>query len=93
MGKILMRSFLQTLEQSETNLKKIIFINSGVKLACTGSGVLEDLLEFAAKGVKILSCGTGLEYFGVQKDLQAGKVSNMYEILNSLTQSGKVIKV
>ena len=88
-----MRSFLQTLEQSETNLKKIIFINSGVKLACTGSGVLEDLLEFAAKGVKILSCGTCLEYFGVQKDLQAGKVSNMYEILNSLTQSGKVIKV
>ena len=93
LGKILMRSFLQTLEQSETNLKKIIFVNNGVKLACAGSEVLEDLLEFAAKGVEILSCGTCLDYFGVKKDLKVGKVSNMYEILNSLIQAGKVIRV
>ena len=93
LGKILMRSFLQTLEQSETNLKKIIFMNNGVKLACAGSEVLEDLLELNAKGVEILCCGTCLDYFGIKKDLQVGKVSNMYEILTSLIQAGKVIKV
>ena len=93
LGRILMRSFLQTLEQSEAQPQKIILINSGVKLACEGSEVLEDLQELSGKGVEVLSCGTCLEYFGIKKKLLAGKVSNMYEILMSLASAGKVIKV
>jgi len=93
LGKILMRSFLQTLEQSEVHPQKILLVNSGVKLACEGSEVLEDLQEFAARGVEILSCGTCLDYFGIKKKLIVGKVSNMYEILDSLTHAGKVIKI
>jgi len=93
LGKILMRSFLQTLEQSEVRPEKIILINSGVKLACEGSEVLEDLQEFSLKGVEILSCGTCLDYFGIKRKLVAGRISNMYEILNSLAQAGKVIKI
>lgn len=93
LGKILLRSFLQTLEQSESRPQKIILMNSGVKLSCEGSEVLEDLQEFSMKGVEILSCGTCLDYFGVKKKLRVGKVSNMYEILDSLARAGKVIKV
>ena len=93
LGKILMRSFLQTLEQSEVHPQKIVLINSGVKLACEGSDVLEDLQEFAAKGVEILSCGTCLDFFGIKKNLMVGRVSNMFEIINSLAQAGKVMKV
>ena len=93
LGKILMRSFLQTLEQSEVHPQRIILINSGVKLACEGSEVLEDLQEFSAKGVEILSCGTCLDYFGIKKKLMVGKVSNMYEIINSLARAGKLIKI
>jgi selenium metabolism protein YedF len=88
-----MGSFLQTLEQSEIQPRKIILINSGVKLACEGSGVLEDLQELSAKGAEILSCGTCLDFFGIKKKLSIGKVSNMYEIINSLAQAGKVIKI
>ena len=93
LGKILMRSFLQTLEQSDLRPKKVILINNGVKLACQGSEVLEDLQELSAKGAEILACGTCLDFFGIKKDLMVGKVSNMYEILNSLAQAGKVIKI
>ena len=93
LGKILMRSLLQTLEQMEPRPKTIIFLNSGVKLACEGSEVLEDLQEFSKKGVEILSCGTCLDYFGIKKKLLVGKVSNMFEILNSFASAGKVIKV
>ena len=93
LGKILMRSFFQTLEQAEPQPQKNILINSGVKLACEGSEVLEDLQEFYGKGVEVLSCGTCLDYFGIKKKLLVGKVSNMYEILNSLASAGKVIKV
>jgi len=93
LGRILMRSFLQTLEQSEVHPQKVILINSGVKLACEGSEVLEDLQELSAKGTKILSCGTCLDFFGMKKKLLVGRVSNMYEILNSLAGAGKVIKI
>jgi len=93
LGKILMRSFLQTLEQSEVHPQRIILINSGVKLACEGSEVLEDLQEFAAKGVEVLACGTCLDYFGIKKKLVVGRVSNMFEIINFLAQSGKMIKI
>jgi len=93
LGRILMRTFLQTLEQSEVQPQKVILINSGVKLACEGSEVLEDLQELAAKGADILSCGTCLDYFAIKKKLKVGKVSNMYEILNSLAQAGKMIKI
>ncbi|MGB9699984.1 MAG: sulfurtransferase-like selenium metabolism protein YedF [Thermodesulfobacteriota bacterium] len=93
LGKILMRSFLQTLEQSEVQPQKVILLNSGVKLACAGSEVLEDLQELGAKGVEILACGTCLDFFGLKKNLMAGKVSNMYEIINSLAQAKKVIKI
>ena len=66
LGRILMRSFLQTLEQSEVHPQKVILINSGVKLACEGSEVIEDLQELAAKGAEILYCGTCLDYFGIK---------------------------
>ena len=84
---------MQTLEQSEVHPPKVILINSGVKLACEGSEVLEDLQELSAKGTEILSCGTCLDFFGIKKKLSVGKVSNMYEILNSLGRAGKVIKI
>ena len=93
LGRILMRSFLQTLEQSEVHPQKVILINGGVKLACEGSEVLEDLQELSAKGTEILSCGTCLDFFGIKKKLAVGRVSNMYEILNSLARAGKVIKM
>ncbi len=47
LGKILMRFFLQTLEQSELQPGKITLLNTGVKLACEGSEVLEDLQGFS----------------------------------------------
>jgi len=93
LGRILMRSFLQTLEQSEVCPQKVILINSGVKLACEGSEVIEDLQELAGKGTEILSCGTCLDYFGIKKKLMVGKVSNMYEIINSLATARKTIKI
>ncbi len=93
LGKILIRSFLHTLGESDPCPQKIIFMNSGVKLACEGAEVLEDLKSLAQKGVEILACGTCLDFFGIKKDLRVGRVSNMYEILSSLMSAGQLIKI
>jgi len=93
LGKILMRSFLHTLAESDIRPQKVILMNGGVKLACEGSDVLEDLKGLAGKGVETLACGTCLDFFGIKKNLKVGRVSNMYEILNSLMESQQLIKV
>ncbi|HXZ35954.1 MAG TPA: sulfurtransferase-like selenium metabolism protein YedF [Thermodesulfobacteriota bacterium] len=93
LGRILMRSFLHTLAEGDFKAAKIIMVNSGVKLTCEGSEVLEDLRHLSRQGAEILSCGTCLDYFGLKTKLQVGRVSNMYEILSSLAQAGKVLKM
>ncbi len=93
LGRKLMRSFLQVLGQSEVRPAKVLLINSAVKLACEGSEVLEDLQELSKKGAEVLACGTCLDYFDLKKNLVAARVSDMYQILTSLANAGKVIKM
>ena len=93
LGRILMRSFFHTLGEAEFKPAKVIMVNGGVKLACEGSEVLEDLRQLAGRGAEILSCGTCLDFFGLKSQLKAGRISNMYEILSSLAQAGKVLKM
>lgn len=93
LGGILMRVFLHTLGETDIKPQKIILVNSGVKLACEGSPTLEDLQTVASQGVEILACGTCLDYFDLKERLRTGRVSNMYEILNALTQAGKTVKI
>jgi selenium metabolism protein YedF len=93
LGRILMRSLLHTLGEAEFKPAKVIMVNSGVKLACEGSEVLEDLHQLSRQGTDILSCGTCLDFFGLKARLKAGRISNMYEILSSLAQAGKVLKM
>jgi selenium metabolism protein YedF len=93
LGRILMRSFLHTLAEGDFKAAKIIMVNSGVKLTCEGSEVLEDLRHLSGQGTEVLSCGTCLDYFGLKTKLQVGRISNMYEILSSLAQAGKVLKM
>lgn len=91
LGATLMKTFLHTLTESPEQPAKIVFMNSGVKLAAEGSESIADLKELADKGVEILACGTCLDYFGLKEKVAVGKVSNMYEILSSFLQAEKVI--
>jgi selenium metabolism protein YedF len=86
-------AFLHTLAEAEYKPAKIILVNSGVKLTCEGSEVIEDMHHLSRQRAEILSCGTCLDYFGLKTKLQVGRISNMYEILSSLAQAGKVLKM
>jgi selenium metabolism protein YedF len=87
LGRTLMKAFLNALSENEVIPQKIIMVNSGVKLACTGSELIEALRKLEQRGVEILVCGTCLNYFNLIEEIKVGKVSNAYEILNTLLQS------
>jgi len=91
LGRVLMKTFINTLIETTPRPETIIFMNSGVKLAIEGSPVLESLDKLEKAGVNLLVCGTCLNYFEVKDKLKAGKVSNMYEIVEHMMGAEKVI--
>jgi len=91
LGRVLMQSFLATLAQSEHVPRKILLLNSGVRLACEGSPVLDSLLALESKGVEIVACGTCLDYYGLKESLCVGSVTNMYSIVEALAEAEKVL--
>ena len=91
LGVKLMRGFLRTWIDA-TNLPwRMIFMNSGVKLTSVDEEAVDAVSMLAQKGVEILSCGTCLQHFGLENELKVGKVTNMYEAIETLNEATKVI--
>ena len=93
LGETLMKAFLNTLWDANPKPAKILFINDGVRLTTEGSEVLDTIKLLEGGGVEIFSCGTCLEYYQLKDKLQVGMVTNMYDTVNSLLSSSKVIKI
>ena len=93
LGKILMKSFLNTLWDYKIKPSKVLFINRGVMLATEGSEVLETLELLEKEGVEIFSCGTCLAFYAIKEKLRVGKVTNMPFTVDSLLTASKVITI
>jgi selenium metabolism protein YedF len=91
LGRVLMRNHLHVLTEVEPRPDVVVFLNSGVKLACAGSPALDDLLVLAQAGVTLLLCGTCLSHFGLKDKVAAGEISNMFAISGTLLRAAKVI--
>ena len=93
LGNILIRSFFHTLGEVEPLPETILFFNTGVKLACEGSQVLDDLRVLETKGIEMLVCGTCLGYFELTEKLPVGQVSNMYDIAETMLGAGTIVNL
>jgi selenium metabolism protein YedF len=93
LGAVLMKSFLHSLTQLDRPPRLLVFMNAGVRLAIEESEALESIRALASSGVEVLVCGTCLDFFGLRDRLAAGRVSNMYEIVETLTGAGSVVAV
>jgi len=92
LGAFLMKAFLKTLLDFETRPNRLILVNSGVQLAAEGSKVLETLQMLSEKGVEIISCGTCIDFYELKGKIKVGRVSNMYEIIESMLEADRVIR-
>jgi selenium metabolism protein YedF len=93
LGNNLMKAFVATVKDLSVQPKTICFMNSGVKLTVKGSETLPYLKELEERGVELLVCGTCLGYFNLKEQLGAGKISNMYDISETMLKSSKVITI
>jgi selenium metabolism protein YedF len=92
LGAILMKSFLFSLKELNPLPWRVLFVNAGVRLSCEGSELLPHLKELEDRGVEILSCGTCLDFFHLKERLRVGKITNMFEIVSTLSESTAVLK-
>ncbi|WP_456342350.1 sulfurtransferase-like selenium metabolism protein YedF [Thermovibrio sp.] len=95
LGKILIKGFIKTFLNADPMPKRIILINTAVKLACKGADpeILGALKELSEKGVEIICCGTCLDYFKLLDELEVGVASNAYDVVQALVNSDSVIRL
>ena len=91
LGKVLIKGFIYALSQQEELPKTMLFYNGGACLTCEGSASLDDLKELEHRGVKILTCGTCLNFYGLSVKLKVGEVTNMYEIAETMSKASLIV--
>lgn len=92
LGKVLIKGFIFAVTQLDTLPRTMLFYNGGATLTTEGSDSLEDLKSLEAQGVEIMTCGTCLDYYGLKDKLAVGSVTNMYSIVETLADAGKIIR-
>ena len=92
LGKSLMKAFVFALTKQDRLPETILCYNTGAYLTCEGADTLEDMKNLEAEGVKILTCGTCLDFYGLKEQLAVGNVTNMYEIVEIMEQANKIIR-
>ena len=92
LGEALLKSFLFALSQQDDLPSLILFYNGGAKMTVEDSPALEDIQSMEAQGVEILTCGTCLNYYGLTEKLAVGEVTNMYVIVERMSQASLIIK-
>ncbi len=93
LGRKLMVNYLKTLREMEPNLWQLIFVNGGVRLSCEDSPVFSDISDYERAGITVLSCGTCVEFFGLEDRKRVGGLTNMLDIVMATENADKVISL
>ncbi len=89
----LITTYLNLLDDNNILPDAICFYTEGVRLAVTGSPVLEQLKSLQDKGVHLILCSTCLTYYNLTGDVQVGIIGGMTDILELQRRAGKVITI
>ena len=90
LGSLLMTNFLRLLGENEDKPGSLIFWNTGVRLVCEGSNLLDYLRRLDQQGIEILACTTCLEYLGLADKLKVGQPTTMVKSIQSMMSSETV---
>ena len=77
LGRSVLETFLVVLKQRDELPAAIFCMNRGVFTLTRASFAHVHLAELAAAGVRVLACGTCVDFYDVREQLAAGEVSGM----------------
>jgi len=91
--QVLSRKYLSLTLESGNLPSKILFYTDGVRLACTGSPVLDLLATMETRGVELVLCKTCLDFFDLTGQVKVGVVGGMGDIVEAMQKAEKVVSV
>jgi len=86
-------TFLSLLDEHNLLPAAICFYTDGVKLVVEGSPVLSQLRALEVKGVRLVICGTCINYFNLAEKIRVGIVGGMTDIIEAQWRAKKVITI
>ena len=89
--KKLIGTYLKLIDQNDMLPGVICFYAEGVRLVTVGSKVLDTLRSLESKGVRLVLCGTCLDFFGLSEQVEVGIVGGMTDIIEAQSLAEKVI--
>jgi intracellular sulfur oxidation DsrE/DsrF family protein len=89
----LAKTYLNLALQMEPPPAVICFYTDGVRLACEGSPVLEELKALEEKGIRLILCQTCLNSFYLTDKVKVGTIGGMGDIITAMWQADSVITV
>ncbi len=92
LGTLLLRSLIKTQLQLERQPEIAVFYNTGVRLCCEGSALLDDIGALEQAGTKVIACGTCLSYYELADSLRVGRVTDMLEIATVLAAAATTVR-
>lgn len=91
LGKLLIKSFFETMIVHNLVPKRMFFMNRGVFLTTKDKEIIELLRQIEDKGVEIFTCGTCLKYYNLEEELKVGKRGGTDIYLEGIFYFEKVI--
>jgi len=91
-GKLIY-NYLRLLDESDTLPGVICFYADGIFLVVEGSPVLDSLRSMEEKGVRLIVCGTCLNFYGKADQLAVGIMGGMTDIIEAQRLADKVITI
>ncbi len=93
LGRLLVRNFCYALARAEQPPAALMLMSSGVRLACEGSEVLDDLALMVENGVAVKVCGTCLDYLDLTGSLAVGEVGTMVDAVAAFLGEDGIVTV
>jgi hypothetical protein len=92
LGRKLLLIFLEKLADSDVTVDVVGCVNNGILLTTTPNGpALPALQKLAARGARIVTCGTCLDHHGRRDLLQIGEVGGMDGTVQIMATADRVI--
>jgi selenium metabolism protein YedF len=91
LGRLMAGLLLRTLAESQSKPEYLLLMNGGVRLAVTGSDALSSLHALEQQGTEVRVCGTCLDFFGINSQVQAGVITNLFEAVDIMMSAARVI--
>jgi len=92
LGHLLTLNFIKAVKDLDKLPQKMIFYNSGVKLAVDGSPVIDLLRDLEKMGVELMLCTTCVAHYKLENSVVTGTLGNMFTIASIMASAGKIIK-